>query len=267
MRDFDYKKSLGQNFLKDKNVIDKIVGAPDIKENSLVIEIGPGAGALSIELVKKFDKVLLYEIDTRLKDILDDKLKEYNNYEILFDDFLNRDVLKDIEKYDYNNLYIVANLPYYVTTPIIMKVIKEKLPINEMVIMIQKEVADRFNATPGNKEYGQITVLLQYFFEISKVCNVSKNCFIPKPKVDSSVIRMKRRDNLLYLKAFNYFEKLVRDSFRFKRKNIKNNLSDYDLEIINRVLLKYGFDINSRSEELSYEIFVDISNELSDKKM
>lgn len=267
MRNFNYKKSLGQNFLKDKNVIDKIVDAPEIKENNLVIEIGPGAGALSIELVKKFDKVLLYEIDTRLRDILDDKLKEYYNYEIIFDDFLNRDVLKDIEKYDYDNLYIVANLPYYVTTPIIMKVIKEKLPINEMVIMIQKEVADRFNATPGNKEYGQITVLLQYFFEISKVCNVSKNSFIPKPKVDSSVIRMKRRDNLLYLKDFNYFEKLVRDSFRFKRKNIKNNLSDYDLEIINRVLLKYGFDINSRSEEISYEIFVDISNELSDKKM
>ena len=262
MRDFNYRKSLGQNFLKDKNVIDKIANAPAVLDNNLVIEIGPGAGALSIELVKKFDKVLLYEIDTRLRDILDNKLNGYNNYEIVFDDFLNRDVLKDIEKYDYNNLYIVANLPYYITTPIIMKVIKDRLPINEMVIMIQKEVADRFNATPGTKDYGQITVLLQYFFEISKVCNVGKNCFIPRPKVDSSVIRMKRRDNLLFLKDFNYFEKLVRDSFRFKRKNIKNNLSDYDLDIINSVLSKYGFDVNSRSEEISYEIFVDISNEL-----
>lgn len=262
MGGFEYKKSLGQNFLKDNNVINKIVSSPDIMDNSLVIEIGPGAGALSIELVKKFDKVLLYEIDTRLKSILDDKLKDYNNYEIIFDDFLNRNILIDMEKYDYNNLYIVANLPYYVTTPIIMKVIKEKLPIKEMVIMIQKEVADRFNAAPGTKEYGQISVLLQYFFKISKVCNVSKNCFVPRPKIDSSVIRMKKRDNLLYLKDFDHFEKLLKDSFRFKRKTIKNNLSDYDLNIVDRVLSKYGFDINSRSEELSYEIFVELSNEL-----
>ena len=262
MRNFNYKKSLGQNFLKDKNIIDKIIDAPNIEKENLVVEIGPGSGALSIELVKKFDRLLMYEIDTRLKEILFDKLKDYNNYEIIFDDFLNRDILTDIKKYDYNNLYIVANLPYYVTTPIIMKVIKDKLPINEMVIMIQKEVADRFNAAPGSREYGQITVLLQYFFEISKVCNVSKNAFMPKPKVDSSVIRMKKRDDILYLKDFNYFEKIIRDSFRFKRKTIKNNLKDYDLDIINNVLSKYGYSINSRSEELSYEVFVDMSNEL-----
>ena len=262
MRDFDYKKSLGQNFLNDNNVINKIVSAPDIEDNNLVVEIGPGAGALSTELVKRYNRVLMYEIDTRLKDVLEEKLKDYENYEIIFDDFLNRDVFKDIEKYDYDNLYIVANLPYYVTTPIILKIIKDKLPVKEMVIMIQKEVADRFNALPGTKEYGQITVFLQYFFEIEKVCNVSKNSFVPRPKVDSSVIRMKKRDNLLYLKDINYFEKLVRDSFKFKRKTIKNNLSDYDLDIINRVLLKYGFNTNSRSEELSYNIFVDISNEL-----
>lgn len=262
MKNFDYKKSLGQNFLKDNNVIDKIVNAPNIKENNLAIEIGPGAGALSIELVQKFDKVLMYEIDTRLKRVLDDKLNDYENYEIIFDDFLNRDVLEDIDKYDYDNLYIVANLPYYVTTPIIMKIINDKLPINEMVIMIQKEVAERLSSTPGTKEYGQITVLLQYFFEITKVCNVSKNCFIPRPKVDSSVIRMKKRDNLLYLKDYSHFEKLVRDSFRFKRKTIKNNLSEYNLDKIDNVLSEYGYSINSRSEELSYEIFVEISNEL-----
>lgn len=262
MKNFDYKKSLGQNFLKDKNVIDKIVNAPDIKDNSLVIEIGPGAGALSIELVQKFDRVLMYEIDTRLKSVLGDKLNDYENYEIIFDDFLNRDVLKDIEKYDYDNLYVVANLPYYVTTPIILKIINDKLPINEMVIMIQKEVAERLSSTPGTKEYGQITVLLQYFFEITKVCNVSKNSFVPRPKVDSAVIRMKKRDNMLCLKDYSHFEKLVRDSFRFKRKTIKNNLIDYDLDKIDNILLKHGYSINSRSEELSYEIFVEISNEL-----
>lgn len=262
MKNFNFKKSLGQNFLKDNNIIEKIVMAPDKKDNNLVIEIGPGAGALSIELVKNYDRVMMYEIDTRLKNVLGEKLSDYENYEIIFDDFLNRDILKDIKKYEYDNLYIIANLPYYVTTPIIMKIIKDNLPINEMVIMIQKEVAERFSSVPGSKEYGQITVFLQYFFEITKVCNVNKNSFVPKPKVDSSVIRMKKRDKLLYLKDFNHFEKLVRDSFRFKRKTIKNNLSDYDLDIINNVLSKYGYNINSRSEELSYNIFVDISNEL-----
>lgn len=267
MEKFDFKKGLGQNFLKDKSIIDKIVGAVDAEPNSLVIEIGSGAGALSVELVNKFDRVLMYEIDTRLKDILNDKLNNYCNYEIIFDDFLNRDVTNDISKYEYDNLYLVANLPYYITSPIILKIIKDKLPINEMVIMIQKEVADRFNASPGSRDYGQITVLLNYFFEITKVCSVSKNCFVPKPKVDSSVIRLKKKDSLLLLKDFNYFEKLVRDSFRFKRKTIKNNLNDYDLDIINKVLSKYGFNINSRSEELPYDIFVDLSNELCDRKI
>ena len=262
MRNFDYKKSLGQNFLKDNNVISKIVNAPELKGNNLVIEIGPGAGALSTELVKKYDRVLMYEIDTRLKSILEEKLSDYDNYEIIFDDFLNRNVLNDIEKYHYDNLYIIANLPYYVTTPIILKIIKENIPINEMVIMIQKEVADRFSSAAGTKEYGQITVLLQYFFEIEKVCNVSKNSFVPRPKVDSAVIRMKKRDNMLEIKDFDHFEKLIRDSFRFKRKTIKNNLNDYDLDIIDSVLSKYGYSINSRSEELSYNVFVEISNEL-----
>ena len=262
MRDFNFKKSLGQNFLKDNSIINKIVNAPDKKDNNLVIEIGPGAGALSMELVKNYDRVIMYEIDTRLKEILEEKLKDYENYEIIFDDFLNRDVLKDIDKYEYDNLYVIANLPYYVTTPIMMKIVKDNLPVNEMVIMIQKEVAERISSTPGSREYGQITVFLQYFFEITKVCSVCKNSFVPKPKVDSSVVRMKKRDNLLYLKDFNHFEKLVRDSFRFKRKTIKNNLCDYNLDIINSVLSKYGYNINSRSEELSYNIFVDISNEL-----
>lgn len=263
MINFEYKKSLGQNFLKDKTIIDKIVNAPTIREDNLVIEIGPGSGALSKELVKKFDNVLLYEIDRRLEDTLQNELKDFNNYELIFGDFLERNVLDDIEKYNFKHLYIVANLPYYVTTPIIMKIINDNIFAEEIVIMIQKEVADRFSSIPGSREYGQISVILQYYFEISKVCNVSKNCFVPRPRVDSSVIKLKRRDNLLPIKDYSFFEKLVRDSFRFKRKTIKNNLNDYDLDKVNKVLSKYGFDINSRSENLSYEIFIDIANELS----
>lgn len=262
MYKFDYKKNLGQNFLQDKNIIDKIVNAPDYGDNNLVIEIGPGAGALTKELLKKVDKAILYEVDTRLEKILNKELSTFVNYELIFDDFLNRDVNKDISKYDFDNLYIVANLPYYITTPIITKIINDKIPTNEIVIMIQKEVADRFSAKPGSKEYGQITVFLNYFFDIDNVCNVSKNCFFPKPKVDSAVIKMKRKESNDYIKNFDVFNKLVKDSFRFKRKTIKNNLVGYDLDIISNILTKYGFDVNTRSENIPYNVFVEIANEL-----
>ena len=262
MYKFDYKKNLGQNFLQDKNIIDKIVNAPDYGDNNLVIEIGPGAGALTKELLKKVDRAILYEVDTRLEKILNKELSTFVNYELIFDDFLNRDVNKDISKYDFDNLYIVANLPYYITTPIITKIINDKIPTNEIVIMIQKEVADRFSAKPGSKEYGQITVFLNYFFDIDNVCNVSKNCFFPKPKVDSAVIKMKRKESNDYIKNFDVFNRLVKDRFRFKRKTIKNNLVGYDLDIINNILTKYGFDINTRSENIPYNVFVEIANEL-----
>ena len=262
MYKFDYKKNLGQNFLQDKNIIDKIVNAPDYGDNNLVIEIGPGAGALTKELLKKVDRAILYEVDTRLEKILNKELSTFVNYELIFDDFLNRDVNKDISKYDFDNLYIVANLPYYITTPIITKIIDDNLPVKEIVIMIQKEVALRFAAKPGTKEYGQITVFLNYFFDIDNVCNVSKNCFFPKPKVDSAVIKMKRKESNDYIKNFDVFNRLVKDSFRFKRKTIKNNLVGYDLDIINNILTKYGFDINTRSENIPYNVFVEIANEL-----
>ena len=262
MYKFDYKKNLGQNFIQDKNIIDKIVNAPDYGDNNLVIEIGPGAGALTKELLKKVDRAILYEVDTRLEKILNKELSTFVNYELIFDDFLNRDVNKDISKYDFDNLYIVANLPYYITTPIITKIINDKIPTNEIVIMIQKEVADRFSAKPGSKEYGQITVFLNYFFDIDNVCNVSKNCFFPKPKVDSAVIKMKRKESNDYIKNFDVFNKLVKDSFRFKRKTIKNNLVGYDLDIISNILTKYGFDVNTRSENIPYNVFVEIANEL-----
>lgn len=259
---FDYKKSFGQNFLKDNNIVNKIVNSIDYEENNLVIEIGPGAGFLTKNLLAKVDRAILYEIDIRLEKILKEQLSDYCNYEIIFDDFLNRDVNKDIEKYDYDNLYIVANLPYYITTPIITKIIDDNIPVKEMTIMIQKEVAERLCAKPGTKEYGQITVFLNYFYNIQKVTNVSRNCFEPKPKVDSSVVKMTKKENLEYVKNIKFFSNLVKDSFKFKRKTIKNNLNNYDLLIVNRVLKKYNFDINTRSENIPYYVFVELSNEL-----
>ncbi len=262
MFNFDYKKSLGQNFIKDKDVIDKIVNATVFEKNNLVIEIGPGSGALTKELLKRVDYAILYEIDSRLEKILDKELASYGNYELIIGDFLDASVNDDISKYKYDNLYIVANLPYYVTTPIINKIIKDNIMAKEIIIMIQKEVADRLSARPGSKDYGQLTVLLNYYFDIEKVISVSKNSFIPKPKVDSAVIKMVRKEKNLELKDREFFEKIVRDSFKFKRKTIKNNLFNYDLNKVGNVLNKYGFDINTRSENLSYEVFVELCNEL-----
>lgn len=262
MYNFDFKKTLGQNFLKDDNIVNKIVNATEYKKNNLVIEIGPGAGSLTKKLLPKVDKAILYEIDTRLERILNKELAEYDNYTIIFDDFLNRNVNDDLSKYCFDNLYIVANLPYYITTPIISKIIKEKIPACEIVIMIQKEVADRLCALVGTKEYGQLTVFLNYFYDIKRVTNVSKNSFVPKPKVDSAVIKMVKKDNLEYVKDLDFFRKIVKDSFRFKRKTIKNNLCNYDINIIESVLEKYNFNINTRSENIPYYVFVELANEL-----
>lgn len=262
MYNFDFKKTLGQNFLKDDNIVNKIVNATEYKKNNLVIEIGPGAGALTKKLLPKVDRAVLYEIDTRLEKILNKELSEYNNYDIIFDDFLNRNVNDDISNYNFDNLYIVANLPYYITTPIISKIIEDKIPAREIIIMIQKEVADRLCASVGTKEYGQLTVFLNYFYDIKKVTNVSKNSFVPKPKVDSAVIKMVKKDKLEYVKDLDFFSKIVKDSFRFKRKTIKNNLCNYDMEKIEKVLEKYNFDVNTRSENIPYYVFVEIANEL-----
>ena len=262
MYNFDFKKTLGQNFLKDDNIVNKIVNATEYKKNNLVIEIGPGAGSLTKKLLPKVDKAILYEIDTRLERILNKELAEYDNYTIIFDDFLNRNVNDDLSNYCFDNLYIVANLPYYITTPITSKIIEEKIPACEIVIMIQKEVADRLCALVGTKEYGQLTVFLNYFYDIKRVTNVSKNSFVPKPKVDSAVIKMVKKDNLEYVKDLDFFRKIVKDSFRFKRKTIKNNLCNYDINIIESVLEKYNFNINTRSENIPYYVFVELANEL-----
>ena len=265
MYNFDYKKTLGQNFLKDTNIVEKIVSSVEYKENNLVIEIGPGSGMLTKELLKKCDQAILYEIDTRLEKILNKELAQFNNYKLIFTDFLEANVQSDLLDYSYDNLYIVANLPYYVTTPIISKIINDKIDAKEIVIMIQKEVADRFSAIPGTKDYGQITVFLNYFYDIKKIMNVSKNSFIPKPKVDSAVIKMVRKSPDITALDINYFSKLVKDSFRYKRKTIKNNLYDYDLDVVSEVLNKYGFNLDTRSENIPYYVFVDISNELLKK--
>ena len=260
--DFNFKKKFGQNFLKDDTIPRKIVECANILEDSLVIEIGPGAGALTKFLVKHAKQVVCYEIDTSLEEILDRELLEYDNVDIIYDDFLNRNIKRDLENYNYKNLLVVANLPYYITTPIITKLVEDCIDVSKIVVMIQKEVADRFAAKPKTRNYGSITVFLNYYFDIKKEFLVSRNCFVPKPNVDSIVISLNKKDEILDVKDRELFFKLVRDSFHFKRKTLRNNLRGYDLSKVQSVLDKYKLDLNVRAEELSLEIFVDISNNL-----
>ena len=206
--------------------------------------------------------MLGYEIDTTLKPILEDKLKEYNNIDIIYDDFLNRNVNEDIKKYNYKKLYVIANLPYYITTPIITKLIDDNVNVDKMVVMVQKEVGDRFNAKPDTKNYNSLTVFLNYYFDINKLMDVSRKCFVPEPNVDSVIIELKRKETKYNVKNEKVFFKLVRDAFTHKRKNLRNNLKGYDLEKIENVLKEYNLDLNVRAEHLTIDQFINISNEL-----
>lgn len=254
---FDYKKSLGQNFLKDQNIISKIVESINPGSNDLIIEIGPGAGSLTKELVKKNCDVICFEIDKRLEEVLNSI--DSNNLKVVFEDFLKVDISKYITK-KYEKLYFVGNLPYYITTAIINKIVKESNPY-EIIIMIQKEVAERFMAKPCTREYGSLSVFLQYNFDIVKICNVSKNCFEPVPKVDSMVIKLKKIENY-NVKDEKMFYNLIKDAFRQKRKNLRNNLKSYDLNNIEKSLNEINKSLTNRAEELTVEDFIYLSNNM-----
>jgi 16S rRNA (adenine1518-N6/adenine1519-N6)-dimethyltransferase len=260
MIDFNFKKSLGQNFLNDENIVDKIVNSSMIDKDTLVIEVGPGAGALSKKTIPLSGYTILYEIDTRLKEILDDVLSGNDNYKIIFNDVLEQDVKSDICDFDYRKIHVVANLPYYITTPIISKLIDEISP-DKIVIMIQEEVADRLCAKVGSKDYAMITVLLGSQYNIKKLFKVSRNCFTPVPNVDSAVICLDKHNNF-DIRNKDLFDKLIKDSFKFKRKNLRNNLKGYNLEIIEELLSNYGYSLSDRAEVIPISLFVEISNKL-----
>ncbi len=260
MDKFEFKKSLGQNFMKDENVIDKIVDSAKLDKDTLMIEIGPGAGSLSKKTVPLAGFSILYEIDTRLKDILESNLSEYDNKKIIFGDFLVQDVASDIALYNYKKVYVVANLPYYITTPIITKLMKEILP-DKIIILIQEEVANRLSAKVGTKDYGMISVLLGSRYDIKKLFKVSRNCFVPVPNVDSAVISLEKHSRY-DIKDINKFEKLIKDSFKYKRKNLRNNLKEYDLILIESILNKNNYSLSDRAEDISVEVYVEVANYL-----
>ena len=244
MEKFKFKKNLGQNFLQDEKVLQKIVSSIECSKDDCIIEIGPGHGALTKYLVKFNCPVIAFEIDKEVKPVLD-KINA-DNLRIVYEDFMKVNV-KEYLPDNYKNLYIIANIPYYITTPILEKIIAENLNEKACTLMVQKEVADRFSAKPGSKDYGSISVYLE----------VPRKAFYPVPNVDSAIIKLDRKEKRDLADEDKFF-KFVKSAFQFKRKNLRNNLKNYDLEKINSVLVKYNHNLQNRAEEISLKEFLDI---------
>ncbi|MFK3961805.1 16S rRNA (adenine(1518)-N(6)/adenine(1519)-N(6))-dimethyltransferase RsmA [Guptibacillus hwajinpoensis] len=271
---FTFKKSLGQNFLIDSNVLTKIVDQAKLSPNSGAIEIGPGIGALTEKLAKQAKKVVAFEIDQRLLPILEDTLSPYPHVHIRHSDVLEADVRQVIEEEfeEGQDLMVVANLPYYVTTPILMKLLEEKLPVRGIVVMIQKEVAERIAAKPGSKEYGSLSLAVQYHAVAKTALTVPKTVFVPKPNVDSSVLHLElRQEPPVDLLDEAYFFEVIRASFGQRRKTLLNNLQNNLLSkeqkpMIEEVLQETGIDGTRRGETLSMEEFAALSNAFYSRK-
>ena len=254
----NFKKKYGQNFLRDESILNNIIKRFDVDKTGLIIEVGPGDGALTKKLLLKEMPVICFEIDDSLKEKLD--LLKCDNLKIVYADFLSI----NLEDYIKNNkhIYFASNVPYYITTPIINKFIDSNIIPEVMIMMVQKEVAERLCSKPGNSQYGAISVILNYFFDVEFLFNVDRNCFYPIPNVDSAVIKLVKKKKTLKLNDYDKFKKIVNDSFMMKRKTIRNNLRNYDLEKVENILEKYNLNLTNRAEEVDYKIFVDIANSL-----
>ena len=261
---FNFKKKFGQNFIIDENIINNIMTKSNVDKDTLVIEVGPGAGSLTYKLADYAKKVICYEIDDTLSKVLEEVLSDKDNVEVIYEDFLKANVLEKIKDEKYEKLYVVGNLPYYITTPIIIKLIEDKISVDKIVVMVQKEVGDRFKAKPGSKDYSSLSIFLNYYFDVTKIMDIGKNVFVPKPNVDSIVVSFNKKETKLNLTNEELFFKLIRDSFKQKRKTIKNNLQGYNLDVVEKVLVKNGFDLSVRAEHLPIEVFIEIANTLGD---
>jgi 16S rRNA (adenine1518-N6/adenine1519-N6)-dimethyltransferase len=270
---FSFKKSLGQNFLIDTNILNRIVDHAGLTKESGAIEIGPGIGALTEQLAKNCQKVVAFEIDQRLIPILKDTLSPYPHVKVIHEDVLKADVLSVMEHEfkEMDDVMVVANLPYYVTTPIIMKLLEDQLPIRGIVCMLQKEVADRISAKPGTKEYGSLSIAVQYYTMAEIVMIVPKTVFVPQPNVDSAVIRLTRRlTPIVEVKDEAFFFQVTRASFAQRRKTLLNNLQSglrngkEKKELILSILERVQIEPSRRGETLSIEEFARLSDALYD---
>ncbi|WP_373215776.1 16S rRNA (adenine(1518)-N(6)/adenine(1519)-N(6))-dimethyltransferase RsmA [Ruminococcus sp. 5_1_39BFAA] len=265
--DFVFQKRFGQNFLIDTHVLDKIIEASQITKDDFVLEIGPGIGTMTQYLAEAAREVVAVEIDNSLIPILQDTLKDWDNVTVINDDILKVDICKLArEKNEGKPVKVVANLPYYITTPIIMGLFEKQVPLSSITIMVQKEVADRMQVGPGTKDYGALSLAVQYYSKPEIIANVPPNCFMPRPKVGSAVIRLEKYEKPpVEVADEKLMFQIIRASFNQRRKTLVNGLKnaqdlDYSKEEIESVLEKTGIPVNIRGEALTLEQFAEITN-------
>lgn len=270
------KKSLGQNFIVDTNILSKIVTAGDITNETTVIEVGPGIGALTEQLAKRAKKVIAFEIDDRLLPVLEDTLSPYPNVEIIHSDVLKVDLHAFAKDYleEASEVVLVANLPYYITTPIIMRFLESGIQMDKMVLMMQKEVASRISASPRTKAYGSLSIAVQYYMDAEVAFTVPKTVFVPQPNVESAIIKLsKKADADHQIIDEQLFFRLVRSAFVQRRKTLWNNLlvafgkEDKVKEKLELALKKAAIDPKRRGETLSIDEFVQLANALSEAEI
>lgn len=266
-KDFHIKKHFGQNFIIDQNVLSNIVDSANIDKDTCVVEIGPGLGSLTEHLLANAKKVLAFEIDKDLIPILEENFQSYDNFFLVNQDILTVDIDSYLDKYfkGEDKICLVANLPYYITTPIILKLLEQTKRIKSYTMMMQLEVADRLCSKPDVKDYNALSVYIQYRAKAKKVLNISRHIFVPKPNVDSAVIRLDTYEKPLY-DVINepFFFKLIRDAFSQRRKTLVNNLKStgYDKDKVLDVLNELNLNVSIRSEALSVVDFVNLANRL-----
>ncbi|MDC3417942.1 16S rRNA (adenine(1518)-N(6)/adenine(1519)-N(6))-dimethyltransferase RsmA [Aquibacillus salsiterrae] len=271
---FSFKKSLGQNFLIDVNILKKIITYAGIDQHTGAIEIGPGMGALTEQLAIHADKVVAFEIDQRLLPILQETLAAYPHVEVINQDILQAEVNQVIKEQFRENqeIKIVANLPYYITTPILMKLLMDRLPVTSITVMIQKEVADRMAATPSTKSYGSLSIAVQYYTYAKVAMTVPKTVFMPQPNVDSSILHLQlRKEPPVYLENETYFFDFVQASFAQRRKTLRNNLArffnnQFSKDEIESVFIACEIDGTRRGESLTMEEFATLANQFYRKR-
>ena len=267
--DFVFQKKFGQNFLIDPHVLDKIMNAADIQKEDFVLEIGPGIGTMTQYLASRAREVFAVEIDRALIPILEDTLQDYSNVTILNQDILKVDIKKLAEEHNQGKpVKVVANLPYYITTPIIMGLFEEDVPVESITVMVQKEVAERMQTGPGSKDYGALSLAVQYYARPYIAANVPPNCFMPRPKVGSAVIRLTRHEKPpVDVKDQKLMFRIIRASFNQRRKTLVNGLKnasdlEFSKEDIEKALSACGFPMGIRGEALTLQDFADLTNQL-----
>lgn len=272
--DFLFQKKFGQNFLIDTHVLDKIISAAHVTKEDMVLEIGPGIGTMTQYLAEAAGKVIAVEIDRNLIPILEDTLSEYNNVRVINEDVLKLDLRKLADEENGGKaIKVVANLPYYITTPIIMGLFENHVSVESITVMVQKEVADRMQTGPGSKDYGALSLAVQYYAEPYIVANVPPNCFMPRPKVGSAVIRLTRhKEPPVEVKDEKLMFDIIRASFNQRRKTLANGLNNSDKitcskEIITEAIEKLGKGPSVRGEALSLQEFASLSNDIFERAM